>query len=245
MQTIVKKTDILYDQERNLRIDNKSCSNCLPPIYITEEKFKIYDYIKRIKDIVLSLTALIILSPLFIAIGLLIKIFTKGGPIFYAHRRVGYKDKPFMCYKFRTMVKNADEVLKNLLDSDPESKKEFEETFKLKKDPRIIPIVGHFLRKTSLDELPQIYNVFLGEMSIVGPRPIIEKEKEKYGIYIKKVLSVKPGITGFWQVSGRNNISYDQRVNLDLSYAENHNLLFDLKIMFKTVYVMLFQKDTY
>jgi len=140
------------------------------------------------------------------------------------------------------MYPEAKDILENLLAKNPALKKEFEETHKLKDDPRITTI-GKLLRKTSLDELPQFINVLMGEMSIVGPRPIVKEEKRKYGKNLKKVLSIKPGITGLWQVSGRNNLTYKRRVMLDLNYIENFNLLMDLRIIIRTFGVILFPLD--
>ena len=201
----------------------------------------IYLKIKLILDHFCSLIFLIIGFPLFLVIAVLVKLSSRG-PIFFLHKRIGKNNKYFYCIKFRTMHPEADDILKNLLSKNEKIKTEFEKTQKLKKDPRITPI-GKFLRKTSLDEIPQFLNVFKGEMSIVGPRPIVDLETKKYKNSLNKVLSVKPGITGLWQVSGRNNLSYKKRVFLDSLYVKDINFLLDLRIIIRTVGVILFPND--
>ena len=203
--------------------------------------FEFYVLIKNFFDFLFSLSFLISFLPLFIIISLIIKLSSKGS-IFFLQKRIGKNNIPFKCIKFRTMHPEAKDILKNLLIKDSVLKKEFEETHKIKNDPRITPI-GKLLRKTSLDELPQFINVLRGEMSIVGPRPIVKEEKNKYRKNLKKVLSIKPGITGLWQVSGRNNLTYKRRVLLDLNYVENYNFLMDLRILFRTFGVILFPLD--
>ena len=200
---------------------------------------------KRLFDIAFSSAALLCLSPVFLIVSLLIKVKSPNGPIFFGHQRIGKDGKFFRVYKFRTMVPDAEKRLKELLDKDEETRKEFEQDFKLKNDPRIISGVGHFLRKSSLDELPQFFNSLIGNMSVVGPRPIVEDEIEKYGKYAKKLLSVKPGVTGLWQVSGRNDIDYNERVSLDMEYIDNQSFWLDIKIIIKTVQVMIFRKGAY
>ena len=200
---------------------------------------------KRLFDIAFSSAALLCLSPVFLIVSLLIKVKSPNGPIFFGHQRIGKDGKFFRVYKFRTMVPDAEKRLKELLDKDEETRKEFEQDFKLKNDPRIISGVGHFLRKSSLDELPQFFNSLIGNMSVVGPRPIVEDEIEKYGKYAKKLLSVKPGVTGLWQVSGRNDIDYNERVSLDMEYIDKQSFWLDVKIIIKTVQVMIFRKGAY
>ncbi|MDC3029719.1 sugar transferase, partial [Prochlorococcus sp. AH-716-P13] len=182
-----------------------------------KSKLEIYKIIKEFFDLLFSIFFLISCLPLFIIISLLIKLNSRG-PILYTQQRIGKNNITFRCIKFRTMHPEAKDILENLLTKNSAMRKEFEETHKIKNDPRITAI-GKFLRKTSLDELPQFINVFRGDMSIVGPRPIVKNEKPKYGQNLKKVLSVKPGITGLWQVSGRNNLTYKTRVILDLNYV--------------------------
>ncbi len=200
-----------------------------------------YLFFKSFFDIIFSLIVIVLGSPLFLLIAILIK-FSSRGPIFFYHKRVGKNFKPFYCIKFRTMHPEADDILENLLDKNINIKIEFEKTQKLRNDPRITAI-GKFLRKTSLDELPQFLNVIKMEMSVIGPRPIVDKEIDKYGDQIHKVLSINPGITGLWQVSGRNNLSYKKRVYLDSLYVGSFNLLMDLRIIIRTFGVLLFPMD--
>lgn len=197
--------------------------------------------IKRIGDVVFSLLVLTLGSPLFVLIAILVK-FSSPGSIFYVQKRVGRNYKEFGCIKFRTMYKNAEEVLPNLLEKYPLMRKEFEKDFKLRHDPRITNL-GRFLRRSSLDELPQFFNVLKGEMSVVGPRPIVINEINKYRLFMDEVISVRPGLTGLWQVSGRNNLSYKKRVQLDLIYARKRNFLLDLEIIILTLGVLLFPMD--
>ena len=200
-----------------------------------------YKLFKRLLDFLFSIFFLIAFLPFFILISLLIKLSSRG-PIFFVQERIGINNIHFKCIKFRTMHPEAKDILVNLLIKDKKLKLEFEKTHKIKNDPRITTI-GKLLRKTSLDELPQFINVLRNEMSIVGPRPIVNNETKKYGKNLKKVLSIKPGITGLWQVSGRNNLTYKKRVKLDLNYAENYNFLMDLRILIRTIGVILFPLD--
>ena len=208
---------------------------------IKKRNLKFYKLFKTLLDFLFSIFFLIASLPFFIIISILIK-FSSRGPIFFLQERIGKNNISFKCIKFRTMHPEAKDILENLLMNDKKLKIEFEQTHKIKNDPRITNI-GKLLRKTSLDELPQFINVLKNEMSIVGPRPIVNKEKKKYGKYFKKVLSVKPGITGLWQVSGRNNLTYKTRVKLDLNYIENYNFLMDIRILIRTVGVILFPLD--
>ena len=200
-----------------------------------------YDDIKVFFDLFFSLVFLISGFPFFLIIALLIK-FSSRGPIFFFHERIGKNGKSFRCIKFRTMHPEAEDILENLIFNDDKLKKEYEETHKLKNDPRITEI-GKFLRKTSLDEVPQFINVLKKDMSIVGPRPIVKEELKKYGKSITKVQSIKPGITGLWQVSGRNNLSYKRRIFLDCLYVDNLNFVMDIRIIIRTLGVILFPKD--
>ena len=202
---------------------------------------KVYKFIKYLFDILFSFLILVAFIPLFVIIASLIKLSSRG-PIFFLQERIGKNNVPFQCIKFRTMYPEAKDILKNLLNKDEKIKKEFEETHKIKNDPRITTI-GKLLRKTSLDELPQFINVLRNEMSIVGPRPIVKAEKKKYGKNLIKLLSIKPGITGLWQVSGRNNLTYKKRIMLDINYVKNYNLLMDLRILIRTFGVVLFPLD--
>ncbi len=196
---------------------------------------------KRLFDIVFSLSVLIFFSPVYLLLALLIA-FSSSGPIFYVQERVGKNYKRFDCIKFRTMVVNADELLIEMIETSPQLRQEFENNFKLKYDPRITWI-GRFLRVTSLDEFPQFWNVLMGDMSVVGPRPLVVEELPRYGSHIDRVLTIRPGITGLWQVSGRNDIPYPQRVRMDLYYANARNFWMDLWIVVKTIGVVVFPKD--
>ena len=197
-----------------------------------------YKNIKRFLDIVFSFLLIIFLIPLFLIIGVIIKINSKG-PVLYTQKRIGQNNITFSCYKFRTMHPEANYLLKEILIKNPNFKNEFEETRKIINDPRITKI-GKFLRFSSLDELPQIVNVLRGDMSFIGPRPIVKSEIKKYGNDFKKVFSIKPGISGLWQVSGRNKLSYNKRVQLDIFYSENISFRLDIKIFIKTILVILF-----
>lgn len=198
--------------------------------------------IKRTADILLSLFGLIILSPLFLY--LTIKIRQDGGNAIYGHKRIGQNGKSFNCLKFRTMIINSEQVLQNLLENDPLAKAEWEKDFKLKNDPRITPI-GHWLRKTSLDELPQLWNVLKGEMSLVGPRPVVKAELARYCEEIDYYLMAKPGMTGLWQVSGRNDVDYEKRVYFDSWYVKNWSLWNDFVILCKTIKAVLERSGAY
>ncbi|GEQ62377.1 sugar transferase [Vagococcus lutrae] len=199
-----------------------------------------YYLVKRTIDIVGSLTGLIILSPLYGGIALAIKMEDPKGPVFFSQKRVGKNHKEFDMYKFRSMCVNAEEKLEELL-----AYNEVQGAmFKMKEDPRVTK-VGKFIRKTSLDELPQLWNVLKGDMSLVGPRPPLKREVKKYTSYDKQRLSVTPGCTGLWQVSGRNDVGFNEMVELDLEYIKNQSVKNDLKILLKTVKVVLFPNSAY
>lgn len=191
----------------------------------------LYHFIKRLFDILVSGLSLIIFSPVFLLIAILIKIDSKG-KAFYKHKRIGKNGEVIYLYKFRSMYSDSKERLEKMLQN-PEIRKEWEENFKLENDPRITK-VGRMLRKTSLDELPQLLNILRGDMSIVGPRPVIENELEKYGEEKEKFLSVTPGLTGWWACNGRSCTSYEDRKKLELYYVEHRGIILDLKIIFKT-----------
>lgn len=197
-------------------------------------------FIKRMFDIVFALFVLTVFFPVYLILMILVALNSKG-PIFYVQQRIGRNYQPFNCIKFRTMIDNADEALEVIMQSD-RFRQEFQDSFKLKQDPRITKI-GKFLRLTSLDELPQFWNVLKGEMSVVGPRPLVPQELSKYGHKIDTVLKIKPGITGLWQVSGRNDIPYPKRVKIDVYYATSHNWLLDLWIVYKTIGVIVFPRN--
>ena len=191
-------------------------------------------------DLFLVLTGGLLISPIILLIAILIKI-DSPGPIFYGHKRLAKGGKTFKCWKFRSMYMNADKKLQEYLDKDPALKREWQEYFKLKKDPRVTKI-GKFLRKTSLDELPQLWNVLKGELSLVGPRPIVEGEIEKFGKDYILYKRTKPGITGYWQVSGRTDTTYEERTKLERYYVSNWSIWLDIYILAKT-FVVVFKKE--
>lgn len=195
---------------------------------------KVYIKIKRVIDVILASVALILLSPLFAIIAIAIKIDSKG-PVFFAHKRIGKNGKIIKLYKFRSMVINAEELIKSFT---PEQMREYKENYKLTNDPRITK-VGKFLRKTSLDELPQLINIINGDLSIIGPRPVVADELEKYGVNKDKFLSVTPGLTGYWAANGRSNTTYEQRMEMELYYIDNLSLKMDIKVFFKTILSVL------
>ena len=195
---------------------------------------KVYIKIKRVIDVILASVALILLSPLFAIIAIAIKIDSKG-PVFFAHKRIGKNGKIIKLYKFRSMVINAEELIKSFT---PEQMREYKENYKSTNDPRITK-VGKFLRKTSLDELPQLINIINGDLSIIGPRPVVADELEKYGVNKDKFLSVTPGLTGYWAANGRSNTTYEQRMEMELYYIDNLSLKMDIKVFFKTILSVL------
>ena len=202
----------------------------------------LHQVVKRAFDIVGSILLLVWLSPLMVYIAF--KISRDGGPSLFGHRRIGKNGNTFKCLKFRSMVVNSAEILQNLLKNDPAAKAEWDKDFKLKNDPRINAF-GHFIRRSSLDELPQLWNVLMGEMSLVGPRPIVEDELSKYGHDVEYYLMTRPGMTGLWQVSGRNDLDYTTRVYLDSWYVKNWSVWSDIVILFKTIRVVIKRSGAY
>ncbi|MBS6294158.1 MAG: undecaprenyl-phosphate galactose phosphotransferase WbaP [Veillonella sp.] len=198
---------------------------------------------KRIFDIIATICGGILILPIFVMIALLIYL-DSPGPIVFGHKRIGQGGKEFSCYKFRSMVPNAQEALEVYLKENPAAREEWERDFKLKDDPRVTRI-GKFLRKTSLDELPQLWNVLIGNMSLVGPRPIVRDEIVKYGDYINDFYLVTPGITGVWQVSGRSDTTYEERVLMDSWYVHNWSVWIDIVYLLKTVLVVYKAKGAY
>lgn len=194
------------------------------------ERPETYKFVKRFFDIVLASIGMIVLSPIFLIISLAIKLESKG-PIFFKHTRIGKDGKIIKIYKFRSMVNNAEDMIKEFT---PEQMKEYRENYKLTNDPRITK-VGKFLRKTSLDELPQLINIIKGDLSIIGPRPVVADELKKYGTNTRKFLSVTPGLTGYWAANGRSCTSYEQRMQMELFYIDNLSLKMDIKVFFKTI----------
>ncbi len=198
---------------------------------------------KRSFDILAALAALILLSPIFVLIMALVK-YTDGGSVFYGHRRIGYNGSTFRCLKFRTMAENGDAILRRHLDENPEALEEWRATRKLQDDPRVT-VLGTVLRKLSLDELPQLINILRGEMSIVGPRPVVEDELELYEASAVYYLRSRPGLTGLWQVSGRNDVSYAARIAFDTHYVRNWSLTRDLVIVVRTIPVVCLSRGSY
>lgn len=199
--------------------------------------------VKRIFDVVMTIVGGLLIFPILLGVAFWVYR-DSPGPVIYKHRRVGKDGKEFDCYKFRSMCVDSAERLQKLLESDPEARKEWETSFKLKNDPRITRS-GAFLRKTSLDELPQLLNVLKGEMSLVGPRPIVQKEVPRYGEYIKEYYMVQPGITGMWQVSGRSDIDYPERVQMDSWYVHNWSVWLDILMLWRTIKVVAGRKGAY
>lgn len=199
-----------------------------------------YLFFKRLIDILGSLVGILILSPLFILIALLIKIEDPRGSVFFKQTRLGENENPFYMYKFRSMVANAEELKATLIKQNEAEGP----VFKIKKDPRVTKL-GSFIRKTSIDELPQLFNVLKGEMSLVGPRPPLPIEVNQYSKHEKQRLKVTPGLTCYWQVSGRSNIGFNEWVELDLKYINERSIWVDIKLIFKTVFVLFGSKDAY
>lgn len=198
-------------------------------------KEKMYSIIKRMIDIVGGLFGVLLLIPITIGIYITKKVLKEDdAPIFYVQLRVGKGGRQFKIYKYRSMVLNADEKLDKYLEENEEARKEYEKYKKLKKDPRITKL-GEFLRKTSLDEFPQFINVLKGDMSLVGPRPYLHREIEDMGNNYNKIITVKPGVTGYWQVNGRSDKDFAERTQMDVEYIRDRNLWFDIKIIIKTV----------
>ncbi|MES5097771.1 sugar transferase [Agrobacterium sp. BA1120] len=205
--------------------------------------FPIGGIAKRSFDVSSALLALLVLSPIFLMIMALVK-FSDRGPAFYGHRRVGHNGRSFHCLKFRTMVMNGDEVLRQYLSANPDAAEEWKSTRKLKDDPRVTAI-GTVLRKLSLDELPQLINIIRGEMSVVGPRPVVDEELNYYESAASYYLSTRPGLTGLWQISGRNDVSYKARVDFDTQYVRNWSMMQDVFIIVKTIPAVCMSRGSY
>ena len=201
------------------------------------------DFIKYCLDFILAIILFVLLFPINLIIILILKIFTKGS-VFFKHKRIGENGKEFILYKFRTMKESRDKILNEYFIKYPEAKLEWKNNHKLRNDPRITK-VGYFLRDFSLDEIPQILNIIKGDMSFVGPRPIVSKEIEKYGIHFNNYKRCKPGLTGLWQVSGRNDTTYKERIDFDMYYINHKSFLLDMKILLKTIPVVLSRKGAY
>jgi len=199
--------------------------------------------IKYLFDLFVGAVIFILLIPVMLIIAIAIRI-DSPGPIGFSHKRVGHKGKQFDCYKFRTMVINANEILTELIAKDPALKEEWEQNFKLKDDPRVTRI-GKILRKSSLDELPQILNVIKGEMSLVGPRPIVEDEIVRFGEHARDCFMVRPGMTGLWAISGRSDMDYEERARMEAWYIHNWSMWLDISILFRTISVVINGKGAY
>ena len=204
-----------------------------------KQKLRVYEICKRIIDIIGAGLGLILLSPIIAIVACAVKV-TSRGPIFFSQKRVGKNGELFEMYKFRSMVVNAEELKENLEEQNEMSGP----MFKIKDDPRVTK-VGKFIRKTSIDELPQLWNVLKGDMSLVGPRPSLPKEVEQFDNWMFKRLSVRPGLTCYWQVSGRNNIDFEDWMKLDIKYVEERNFWIDIKLIFKTVFVLFGDKNAH
>ncbi|WP_269533735.1 sugar transferase [Chitinimonas sp. BJYL2] len=198
--------------------------------------------LKRSLDIFASLILMMLLALPLLMIAVVLRM--QGGPVLFAHWRIGRGGRRFPCYKLRTMLPDAEQRLAALLAESADARQEWARDFKLRKDPRVTPL-GEFLRKTSIDELPQLWNVLIGDMSLVGPRPIVAEELARYGPHAPSYLSVRPGITGLWQVSGRNDTSYEHRVSLDVHYVQNWSLGMDCRILVRTIGVVLGRTGAY
>lgn len=223
----------------NIDFANENVVQNISNLTLTKRRTRVsknqcYVYIKRIIDCIISSIALILLLPIFLIIAIAIKLDSKG-PIFFAHTRIGKNGKPIKIYKFRTMVVNAEELIKKFT---PEQMKEYKKNYKLNNDPRITK-VGNILRKTSLDELPQLINIIKGDLALIGPRPVVNAELEKYGENASKFLSVTPGLTGNWAANGRSISAYEERMQLELYYVDNISLKMDIEIFFKTIIAVI------
>lgn len=207
------------------------------------QNFRPENVLKRVLDLCIAISALVFLMPFMISAAIMVRLADRG-PALFSQERIGRDGQTFQCYKFRSMITNSQEALDHLLATDPLAAAEWAADQKLRNDPRITKI-GAFLRKTSLDELPQLINVIRGEMSIVGPRPIIQAEIPRYGSAFRDYVSVRPGLTGLWQVSGRNDTTYPERVAMDQNYARTNTVLGDIGIILRTVPAMLFSRGAF
>ena len=223
------------EKEAEIIVSNNETALVQPQQYVQEKTDSLFieRILKRLIDICGGIVGTIVLIPLTIGIAIANLICKDNGPIFYSQYRMGKNGKLFKMYKYRSMVVGADEKLKKYLEENEEARKEYKKYKKLKHDPRVTK-VGEFIRKTSLDEFPQFINVLKGDMSLVGPRPYLEREKEDMNGYYKYITTCKPGLTGLWQISGRSDVDFATRIDLDMQYYYNHSLKGDIKILFKT-----------
>ncbi len=197
----------------------------------------------RALDVAIALAALLFFMPFLILIAAIV-FFSDFGPVVFAQTRIGRDGRPFRCYKFRSMAVNAQALLEKLLFTDPVARAEWQADHKLRNDPRITPI-GNFLRKSSVDELPQLFNVLKGDMSIVGPRPIVEAEVVRYKRYFEHYCRVRPGLTGLWQVSGRSDTTYRRRIACDVKYVRSQSVMTNIRIVLATIPSVLFRSGSY
>lgn len=228
-------------RQENFEYATNLVTNLRPIEKVEKNEQKIYNIMKRFIDIIGGIIGIIILIPLTIIVYIGNMISKDSGSVFYIQRRIGANGKYFKIYKFRTMVVGADKKLRKYLKENPEEAKEYEKYKKLKCDPRITKF-GMFLRKTSIDEFPQFINVIKGEMSLVGPRPYLTKEKKEMGKYYRHIIKCKPGLTCIWQVSGRSNLTFQDRLEMDMKYIKNKSIKTDIKLILKT-FVKIFKKE--
>lgn len=225
-----------------MKMDDVEVTNTLNQNFnIIKNEIKVLNainlFVKRIMDIVMAIIGIILLLPLTIIIKIANMITGDNGPVFYTHERIGKNGKHFKMLKFRTMCIDADKKLEDIIKIDENARKEWDENQKLRNDPRVTKL-GNFLRKTSIDEVPQFFNVLIGNMSVVGPRAVVDGEIERFGALKDKVLSVKPGITGYWAANGRSNANYDERVIMEATYVDNFSIFLDIKLLYKTIKVV-------
>ena len=248
-QRVLLETDVDYCRSLIAiapSTQNRSADNFMPEVGGDpkgDHLGKHEQILKRAFDIVFAATFLIVSFPMLILLSIALQI-DSPGRLFFVQQRVGQRGRMFNCYKFRTMHEDAERLLDELLASSPEAKREWDLDHKLRNDPRVSRL-GGIIRKLSLDELPQLLNILSGEMSVVGPRPIVRAEILKYGSFFSDYCAVKPGLTGLWQVNGRNDVSYDERVQLDCEYRRRASFLFDMTIVLKTVPAVLGAKGSY
>ena len=227
--------------EKTKKIEDIEINHINQQALIIRNKKTIYPVIKRTVDIIGGIVGVILLIPIMIVVWIMRKVNKEEGPMIYDQLRIGKKGKIFKLYKFRSMVIGADEALKKYLDENPKAKKEYKKYKKLREDPRITKS-GKFLRKTSLDEWPQFINILKGDMSLVGPRPYLPREKDDMGIYYEYIIKSKPGLTGPWQVGGRSKVSFEDRMQIDREYIQNESLKNDIKILLST-FIKVFVKE--
>ena len=227
--------DVVRDLSRPRALQAPSAADALS-LHLGPDAAPVGGWTKRVADIVIASVALVLAAPLMLLVWVLIVV-TTGRPAFFSHQRMGFRGRPFSCYKFRTMKLGADKILRDYLAANPDAAREWSEKRKLRHDPRMTWI-GGALRKSSIDELPQLINILRGDMSSVGPRPIVAEELPRYGIGAREYLRARPGLTGLWQVSGRSTVSYGLRIHLDCQYVQNWSLGADLMILIRTIFAV-------